>query len=1021
MKAQPRINLLIPYLDGDYYGTIFTTLHSEANRRGATLIAIQANASVENPTMFNCPVGAESTDGWLLMTNPQSVLPASRAFLKAIEATGKPVVTIGYKEHSIACHSLVIDNRQATKEAVLHLIREHGHRRIAFAGGNEHIDLVERLEGYKEALEESGIPYDEALYYHANDALRRGGEEVAQAMLERGIDFKAIFAATDLTAMGIIETLQQAGYNIPEQIAVVGFDDLPFSEAFHPPLTTVRQSVSRLARMSIDLLFRQMEGETLPDSVSCMPTDFVARSSCGCRFEPQGKSVSDIHTQLAQAQTNIGLMIQNHYQLAANWVSATRRDKYDIANMFSGVSKWGCLALWDRNDKERGHLIIKQAFSKDGGSVPPNGMRIPIEQFPLGEWIPPMGDNEYVRIQAIRNDKEDLGFIMIVAPIDKLVLISGADINRISFLITVAALERDHLFNQAQSIAEQLEIVSRTTNDGIWDWDLTTDRIQWSIRSHDMLSSIGETLTSEPESLFRLIHTDDREYVRATIKDHMENGTPLRLEFRFQGRVKEQLLWIYAAGDSIRDENGRSIRVIGSLTNITEKKLAESQITHLAYHDSLTGLPNRKMFQDRFQLCKEQADRYGYKLGVMLIDLDRFKIINDTLGHPAGDELLKQVASLLESTVRSSDNIARPGGDRSTVARLGGDEFIVLVTHIQQVSDLQKIADRMLQKFAKPFLTQGVEVFTTASMGISLYPDDAEELEALTQCADIAMYNAKENGKNRSEMYNSQARSQTLERFSMENQLRKGLERGEFLLHYQPQLNLYEDRIDGVEALIRWNSPERGFVSPMAFIPLAEESGLIIPIGRWVLCEACLQLKRWMDQGLTDVRVSVNISASQLQQDDFVEVVKAVLAETSLPPEKLCLEITESTAIRNLENSSNKLQALSELGIRIAIDDFGTGYSSLSMLKHLPITELKIDRSFIRDMVEDIDDRAIVRAVIAMAHSLGLRVMAEGAETENQQKLLVSERCDGMQGYFLAKPLPAEECLELFQRVNGRS
>ncbi|WP_276353050.1 EAL domain-containing protein [Cohnella caldifontis] len=1020
MTTSTRINLLIPYLDGEYYGTIFTILHSEANKRGAALIAILANAGVENPTSFHYHVGAESADGWLIMMNPQSVLPANLGFLRTIASTGKPIVTIGYREQAIASHSIVIDNRQATKEAVLHLIREHGHRRIAFVGSMEHVDLVERFEGYKEALFESGIIYDETLYYRTSDSIRLGGTAAAKSMLAKGIDFTAVFASTDLNAIGMIETLQQAGYRIPEDIAVVGFDDLPSAEAFHPPLTTVRQSFSSFAEAGFELLYQQIMGKKPRESVTYLPTEFIVRASCGCPYRTQGQPITEIHNKLAKAQTNIDLIVQRHYQLASNWVAATRKDKFHLSNMFREVSKWGCLALWDPSEKEHKHLIIKQAFSNDGDPVPPIGYRIPMERFPPAEWIPKMEDHEYVRIQAIRTDKEDLGFVMIVAPIDKLVLISGADINRISFLITVAALERDRLFHQVQSIAEQLEIVSRTTNDGIWDWDLAAGRIHWNIRSHDMLNSIGETLTGEPEAFFRLIHPEDYDAVMDKFRDHLENGASLKLEFRIRGRHEGQQLWVFAAGDSIRDENGRSVRIIGSLTNITEKKLAEKQITHLAFHDVLTGLPNRKLFQDRFHLCKEQANRYGYKLGVLLIDLDRFKVINDTMGHQAGDELLKQVADMLDGVVRSSDSVARGGSERSTVARFGGDEFIVLLTHIHHAADLQRIGDRIIRKFKEPFLIQGIEMFTTASMGISMYPDDADQLDALIRSADIAMYKAKENGKNRSELYNSHTHSLTIERFSMENQLRKGLERREFVLHYQPQVKLNEDKIYGVEALIRWNSSDRGWIYPTEFIPLAEETGWITEIGQWVLREACSQMKSWIDQGLPGMVMSVNISASQLHQKDFVDLVKTALAETRLPPGLLCLEITESTAIKNLEVSSDKLRELSEFGVRIAIDDFGTGYSSLSMLKHLPIQNVKIDRSFICDMVNDADDGAIVRAVIAMAHSLGLWVTAEGVETEDQIRILSEEKCNAIQGFIVSRPLPAEECLLHIRNYNGR-
>ncbi len=1012
MADQYRINLLIPYLDGEYYGTIFTTLHREINKRNSTLFTIHALASVENPAAFDYQIGTEDTDGWLLLMNPYSVLPSSPKFLAAIEASGKPIVTIGYQENSIRCHSVVIDNRQAIKDAVGHLIRDHGHRRIAFVGSTEHVDLIERFEGYREALQDNGIEYDEQLYFHANNSLRHGGASAAQAMMDRGKDFTAVVAATDLNAMGLIESLQASGYRIPDEMAVIGFDDLPSAETFHPPLTSVHQSIADLAQASVELLYRMLDGERLPHNVTYIPTAFIQRASCGCSYQSKEVPIDVLHRRLERSEANINQLISSHNQLAANWASASREEFFDFSRMFREISHWGCLASWETDRNDHRHLIIKQAFSKYNESVPPIGLRIPIEQFPPVNWLPRLGDNDYVRVQSIRSDREDLGFIVLVGPIDKLVLVSEVDITRISCNISVTALVRDQLYNQVRSIAEQLEIVSRTTNDGIWDWDLVTDQIQWSTRTHDMFSSIGETLTGDPDSFFRLVHPEDYHYVTSAFQQHIDDGTPLKIEFRIQGCDNGRQLWLYAAGDSIRDQHGNKVRTIGSLTNITEKKTAENQITRLAYHDVLTGLPNRQLFRERFEQSQWEAERGRTKLGIMLLDLDRFKIINDTLGHQVGDQLLQGVARRMEDIIYSGSpakGVDRDGG--STVARLGGDEFIILLKDVQDVTQMQLIAERLIQGFQEPFDIENLELFTTASIGISLYPDDGADLDTLYRCADIAMYKAKENGKNRSVTYNGAINSLTFERLSMENELRRALERCEFELHYQPQIDLDKNEIYGVEALIRWRSPERGLVSPAEFIPLAEDSGLIIPIGQWVLREACLQKKQWIDLGLPRSVVSVNISASQLHQNNFVDMVKTVLADTKLPPDALCLEITESTAIMNMQDSIHKLQQLEDLGVHIAIDDFGVGYSSLSMLKQLPIKNVKIDRSFVQDMVVNSDDAAIATAIISLARNLGMIVIAEGVETEAQRKLLMKEQCNCIQGYIYSKPLPPDECL----------
>lgn len=1002
--------MLTPFLDGDYYGKIFVELLKEANRKNATMFTVQARTSVNHPVAFNYEVGASIMDGWLLMSNPQSVLPLDPELLKKLELTGKPIVTIGYIENAIKCHSVSIENIQSTKEAVLHLIKDHGHRRVTFVGSKEHLDLTERYQGYLEALTESGIEHDEDLVCQAENALRKGGYQAVDAMLAKGIDFTAIFAATDLNAMGAIERLQESGYRVPEDVAVIGFDDLVQAATFNPPLTTVRQSFEDLAMASFDVLHRHMNGEVIENAVTQIATKLVTRTSCGCTNIPEVEPTIDIQKQLIESNTILDSIIKRYDLFVERWASATREKNFDFSNMFGGKTHWGCLALWDSSENNKKALTITQAYSKDTDPTPPVGLTVPIEQFPPIEYLPTIKDDEYIRVQSVKNERGDWGFIAIVGPVDDLVLISSADITQVSFTISASALERDEMFQQIRIIAEQLEIVSMTTNDGIWDWDINTQQIRWNVRSSEIFSLIGENeLPIYYESLIALIHPEDQYRVQNCFKMHIEKGNPVKIEFRIKGK-NEEVIWVYVTGDSIRNSNGQAVRIIGSITNISEKKLAEEQIKHLAFHDGLTGLPNRELGRDRLKLYMEQADRYQFKLGILLIDLDRFKVINDTLGHQAGDKLIQKVARVLEKTIRSSDTISRGAHEYATVARVGGDEFIVLLSHINDITELTLVANRINQHFKEPFIIENHEVFTSASIGISVYPDDGQDFDELTRCADMAMYRAKENGKNQMEIYSSELNAITVERFTMESQLRKALEHNEFVLHYQPQFNLKNKQILGVEALVRWQSPTRGLVSPLEFIPLAEETGLIIPIGNWVLKEACRQNKSWIDQGYKAMVTSVNISAKQLQQKDFVEIVKSVLEETQLPPDYLCLEITESTAILNVENSMNMLKELGDLGIDIAIDDFGIGYSSLAILKQLPITTIKIDQSFIRDMDMDKDDAAIVRAIIAMAHSLELTVTAEGVETEEQQNILMKEGCDYVQGYHFSKPLPADEC-----------
>ncbi len=433
------------------------------------------------------------------------------------------------------------------------------------------------------------------------------------------------------------------------------------------------------------------------------------------------------------------------------------------------------------------------------------------------------------------------------------------------------------------------------------------------------------------------------------------------------------------------------------------RKEAESHLTFFANHDTLTGLPNRAMFNQRLTQALARAQRLAAMAAVLFIDLDRFKVINDTLGHDAGDQLLKQLAERLRECLREGD----------TIGRQGGDEFVVLIEDVTDPAQVAGVGQKILDTVARPFLICGQEFHVTASVGISIYPGDGADQQALLKNADIAMYRAKEQGKNNYQFYSAQMNQHSFERLALETSLRHAVERGEFLLHYQPKVDMRSGRITGVEALVRWQHPELGMVPPAQFIPLAEETGLIAPIGEWVLRTACAQAQGWAALGTPPISVAVNLSARQFARDELAAVVLRVLRDTGLDPRMLELEITESTVMHNADRAVQVLQQLKRLGVRISIDDFGTGYSSLSYLKRFPISSVKIDRSFVLDLPGDKDDAAITEAVIAMAHSLRLRVIAEGVETSEQYRFLQEHQCDEMQGHYFSKPVDAQAIARL--------
>ncbi len=583
------------------------------------------------------------------------------------------------------------------------------------------------------------------------------------------------------------------------------------------------------------------------------------------------------------------------------------------------------------------------------------------------------------------------------------------------------------------------------------NWVILQERVRYMLRAS---GTLGELRTSEaknrallnaiPDMIFRIdANGTFLEFKEAMdfapsvpskkfLGEHLSGVFPTEIAQQAMRHVERALqqgegtqIFEYALGpaDAVHHYEARisvsgGNEVIALVRDITERQRAEERIRVLAYYDSLTDLPNRELFQDRLERVLVEAERRKRLVAVLFLDLDNFKRINDTLGHRVGDLLLQSVADRLRDSVRKSDSVARLSEDdlNGTVARLGGDEFTALLSDIRSAEDASRVAQRILDNLSKSFKPEALEVFVTTSIGIAVYPFDGLDKDTLLKHADTAMYCAKDQGKNNYQFYSRSMNATAFERLSLESKLRKALDREEFVLYYQPQLDLNSGQIIGTEALIRWQDPDLGLVSPAEFIPVAEETGLIVPIGQWVLETACRQNKVWHDAGFLHLRLSVNLSGRQFKQEDLTESVLHALRGSGLNPRFLELEITESILMHDTPTITAALQALKEAGLRLAMDDFGTGYSSLSYLKRFPLDTLKIDRSFVTDSTMDPESAAITIAIIMMAHSLELDVVAEGVETEEQLGFLREHGCDVMQGYLLSRPLTAEAFTELLQR-----
>jgi diguanylate cyclase (GGDEF)-like protein len=499
-------------------------------------------------------------------------------------------------------------------------------------------------------------------------------------------------------------------------------------------------------------------------------------------------------------------------------------------------------------------------------------------------------------------------------------------------------------------------------------------------------------------------------------KDLIDRTLQLEVE-----RKDGTTVWTETKFSFVGDKNKKTVGILGVSRDITERKHAEERIQYLATHDVLTGLPNRMMFSQLLNQAIESSRRHERQFAILFIDLDRFKIINDTMGHDAGDELLTEMAKRFRQSLRAVDVVGRPKERNDVVGRLGGDEFIILIEEISELSQVAVLAQRVLSTAMKPIVILGEECRVTASIGISVYPGDGEDEQTLMKKADMAMYFAKEEGKNNFQFYSQNTQSQAFERLSIETNLRKALECNELYLEYQAKLDFKTGVITGVEALLRWKNPLLGLVTPTQFIPVAEETGMIVSIGRWVMKTVCAQNVAWQSQCLPPVRVAVNLSLRQLMDDKLLEDIKAALDDSGMAPNLLELEITESMVMYKPERLIEVLTKIKNMGVRLALDGFGTGYSSLAQIKQFPIDTLKVDRSFIRNLSQNSEHKAIIEAIIAMGKTLSLNVVAEGVETMAQDEFLREHVCDEMQGFYFSKPVAPDQFTDLLRKNNTPS
>jgi diguanylate cyclase (GGDEF)-like protein/PAS domain S-box-containing protein len=587
-------------------------------------------------------------------------------------------------------------------------------------------------------------------------------------------------------------------------------------------------------------------------------------------------------------------------------------------------------------------------------------------------------------------------------------LLYDEDHNPVMIITIINDVTQKYMTNKAlRNSEERFKLAVMGSNDGIWDWDLESNHIYYSPRWKMILGYKEEEVDSDPNEWFDRIHPSDLPSVRSALEAHLSGqNSHFESEFRLMHKNGEYL-WVLARGIAVSRGENEPCRIAGSLTDVTRNKHTEKQLAYEVLHDKLTGLPNRALFIDRLNQSIKRSKRHEHEtFAILILDLDRFKVLNDSLGHLAGDKMLIKVAQRLESSLRMEDS----------VARLGGDEFAVLLNDMQDPFEVIQIANRIHEEISTPVNIDDQPVYSTASIGITLSSTGYDTADDMLRDADTAMYQAKGQGGNSYVIFDRFMHAQAVTLLHMETDLRQALENDQFEIYYQPIFDVYTNKVVNVEALIRWNHPQQGLIYPGQFITIAEDTGLIVPLGEWVLKGACSQLREWHEMGFPSLKVSVNFSARQFQQSDLTPRVARILDQSGIEPENLFIEITESRSYAQLEKFESMLWDLKRIGIKVSIDDFGTGYSSLSIVQRLPLDVLKIGQSFIANLGSQRENDLITQSIIEMAHRLGFTVIAEGVETDDQLRYLKKLQCDMIQGFLFSKPIRVGEVNTLLEK-----
>jgi diguanylate cyclase (GGDEF)-like protein/PAS domain S-box-containing protein len=1103
------IGVLTPWSNGFFYGAVIAGIVRESAAAGGRVVVVQTvepsreTDDVVSSPDFTAPAAWGHIDGAICITSP------GERVLRELQDRDIPFVLACVAVDDGAVSSAVADNVGGTRLAIEHLL-EHGHTRIGFVGNLVQSDMQERYASYRETLRAHGIEPDPDLYFSPPNNVVWGGQVAGEEILRTRPSMTAVFVATDHNAFGVMEVLSRAGLRIPEDLAVIGFDDVEQAAFASPELTSVSQPFGRIGSLAATLLHQKLDGDIVAPGTHTTASHLAVRESCGCRVtladatpealrpteSPEsvlvtefasillpsaapGVTLQHLSARVRRLADEVGAVLRSDGAVpgsaldravigvapsgtapeilrrllaaitvfvsrsvcdlpagtataeratqtiaridAAIWHQHTRSyldrdvahersrgEQYrigtkliDLKNADPLALSWlaethvavGTLGLWDGDAQTR--LRIESTYDANGVVPDIVGSMCRVEDFPpraLIDAADPSLD-EVAFVIPVQTSSRSRGLLAVVGTLDMVAMSGHQAYGYWASLLTVALEQRDMLASVKQSEG-RLALAIEATRDGMWDWDLTTDTVFYSPRCREMLG-ITDPAEDRPNAWWAAVHPEDLDRLRLMLAGGQgEAREIIELEHRLRG-IDGTYRWTLCLALPAGPAGVPAARIVGSLADIHPRKELEERLREGATHDTVTGLPNRRLFLDRLGGAVAQCRRSGTPFAVLFLDLDGFKVVNDSLGHLVGDHLLVEVGHRLESQLRDVD----------TAARFGGDEFAVLLNDID-IGDILPTASRLLEALHAPARIDGHELVTGASMGIATSAVGYNNPLDVLRDADTAMYAAKGNERGSLEFFDVEMHARATYRLALHQGLRRALENEEFVLHYQPIVSLPTREVTGFEALVRWRHPERGLLLPDEFLRVLEETGLIVRLGHWIIREACRQIAEWRDEHHRAVSVSVNVSDREFWHAGLLPHIRACLSEYDIPGEQLTLEITEGVIMHRPEVAQRILGEMRRAGLRLHIDDFGTGQSSLQTLHRYPVEALKIDQSFIHDLKSGEHGRDIVTVIVALGHALGLEVVAEGVETLEQFEFLREAGCHSAQGFLFTEAVP---------------